>query len=164
MSITVNCHISWGDNPAVHFMYEDIPIVLDLETMNKRVPPPLLQKVNFIICTLYELSLLKIPPMAKLELAADLKMTTENSFTLLTIIEDYGVIDDVALKQNYPDDWDEFSTNYENASSSGVNEVFKIYEKARDAFPRMMGGKNSRRRRRKAKRSAKSMKRSRVHK
>jgi hypothetical protein len=100
--------------------------------------------------------------MAKLELAADLKMTTENRFTLLKIIEDYGGIDNVALKQNYPDDWDEFSTNYANASTSGINEVFKIYEKSRDVFPMMMkAGKNSRR---KAKRSAKSMKRSRVHK
>jgi len=162
MSITVNCHISWGDNPAVHFMYEDIPIVLHLKTMNSRVPPPLLQKVNFIICNLYELSLPKIPPMAKLELAADLKMTTENRFTLLKIIEDYGMIDDDALKQKYPDDLIELFTNYENASSSGINEAFKIYEKSRHVFPRMMkAGKNSRR---KAKRSAKSMKRSRVHK
>ena len=47
MSITVNCHISWGDNPAVHFMYEDIPIVLHLKTMNSRVPPPIIAKGEF---------------------------------------------------------------------------------------------------------------------
>lgn len=162
MSITVNCHISWGDEPAVHFIYEDIPIVLNLATMNSQAPPTLLQRVNFIICNLYELSL----PKAKLELA-NLKMTTDR-VTLVTIVEEHGMIDDEALQQEYPDDWEKFTRNYSQASTSGNNQVFTIYEKARYEFPGIMvprmGGKNSRRRRRKAKRSAKSMKRSRVHK
>lgn len=156
----MNCHISWEDEPAVHFIYEDIPIVLDLATMNSHAPPTLLQRVNFIICNLYELSL----PKAKLELA-NLKMTTDRN-TLVTIVEDHGMIDNEALIQEYPDDWKKFTRNYSQASTSG-NQVFTIYEKARREFPGIMvprGGKNSRRRRRKAKRSAKSMKRSRVHK
>ena len=164
MSITVDCHISWGDNPAVHFMYEDIPIVLHLKTMNSRVPPPLLQKVNFIICNLYELSLPKIPPMVKLELAADLKMTTKNGFTLLKIIDDEGMIDNDVLKQKYPADLVELFTNYANASSSGINEAFKIYEKSREIFPGMLkGGKNSRRIRRKTKRAKMKRSVSRTH-
>jgi hypothetical protein len=162
MSITVECHISWGDNPAVHFTYADIPIVLHLKTMNSCVSPLLLQKVNFYvnddhtIRNLYELSLPKIPPMVKSELAADLKMTTKNGFTLLKIIDDHGMIDDAALKQA---DLVELFSNYEKASSSGINEAFKIYEKSREIFPGMLkGGKTSRRRRRKAKRP-KSVKR-----
>ena len=163
MSITVNCNVSWGDNAAVHFTYADIPIVLHLKMMNSYVSPLLLQKVNFhvnddhTICNLYKLSLPEIPPMVKSELAAaDLKMTTKNGFTLLKIIDDYGMIDDAALKQA---DLVELVSNYEKASSSGINEAFKIYEKSREIFPRMLkGGKNSRRRRRKAKRT-KSVKR-----
>ena len=170
MSITVNCHISWGDNPAVHFMYEDIPIVLHLKMMNSYVPAPLLQKVNFYvndhhtICNLYELSLPKIPPMVKLELAADLKMTTKNGFTLLKIIDDEGMIDNDVLKQKYPADLVELFTNYANASSSGINEAFKIYEKSREIFPGMLkGGKNSRRIRRKTKRAKMKRSVSRTH-
>ena len=95
MSITVNCNVSWGDSAAVHFTYADIPIVLYLETMNSRVPPPLLKMVSFhvnddsIICNLYDLYRPKVNPIVKLELNnADLKMTTENGFTLLKIIDD----------------------------------------------------------------------------
>jgi hypothetical protein len=139
MSLTVNCNISWGDKPAVHFTYADIPIVLHLKTMNSYVSPLLLQKVNFhvnddhTICNLYELSLPEIPPMVKSELAAaDLKMTTKNGFTLLKIIDDEGMIDYDALKQKYPDDLVELFSNYEKASNSGINEAFKIYEKSRE--------------------------------
>ena len=163
MSLTVNCNISWGGNPAVHFTYADIPIIFYLKMMNSCVSPLLLQKVNFYvnddhtICNLYELSLLTIPPMVKSELAAaDLKMTTKNGFTLLKIIDDEGMIDDAKLN---PDDLVELRSNYEKASTSGINEAFKIYEKSREIFPGMLkGGKNSRRRRRKAKRP-KSVKR-----
>ena len=175
MSITVNCNVSWGDNAAVHFTYADIPIVLHLKTMKSRVPPPLLQMVSFhvnddsIICNLHELSLPKVNLTVKSELNnADLKMTTKNGFTLLKIIDEHGMIDEGALQQKYPDDMVELITKYDNASSSGNNKAFKIYEKSREIFPRMMrgggGGNNGRRlirSRRKAKRvkRTKSMKR-----
>ncbi len=66
MSVTVNCNIDFGQyagEGAIHFTYEDIPIVLHLKTMNSCVSPLLLQKVNFhvnddhTICNLYDLSL-----------------------------------------------------------------------------------------------------------
>jgi hypothetical protein len=155
MSITVNCNVSWGDNAAVHFTYADIPIVLYLETMNSHVPPPLLQMVSFhvndnrIICNLYELSLPKVNLMVKSELNnADLKMTTKNGFTLLKLIDEHGMIDDGALQKKYPDDMVELFMNYDNASSSGNNEAFKIYEKSREIFTRMMKGRGGSRSRR----------------
>lgn len=172
MSITVNCNVSWGDNAAVHFTYADIPIVLYLKTMNSRVLPPLLQMVSFhvnddsIICNLYELSLPKVNLTVKSELNnADLKMTTKNGFTLLKLIDEYGMIDEGALQQKYPDDMVKLIMNYDNAYSSGNNEAFKIYEKSREIFPRMMkgggGGNNGRRSRRliRSRRKAKRVKR-----
>ena len=94
---------------------------------------------------------------------ANLKLTAPPD-VIVKIIDEAGSVDLGNLSINYPTDWNEFVMNYDTASSSGSNEVYKIYEKARQMFPRMMrgrgGGKNGRRSRRiRSRRKAKRVKR-----
>ena len=92
---------------------------------------------------------------------ADLKLTAPLD-VIMKIINEAGSIDVSNLPIKYPKDWTEFVMNYETVSTSGSNEVYKIYEKARERFPRMMrgrGGGNNGRRSRRSRRKAKRVKR-----
>jgi hypothetical protein len=208
--LTVDCNVKFDahEDGSVHFTYEDIPIELSFSYLADVVDKISMKSVNFhvnddhTICNLHNLyeywlggGQFKAEMRCELQSTEDagvhdrrikrelkneaLKLTAPTG-VIMTIIIDAGIIDVVALRQKYPVDWDEFARNYAQASTSGNNQVFKIYEKSFEIFPimnqmrGMRGGRKNDRRirrirriirsRRKAKRSSKSMKRSRVHK
>ena len=77
----------------------------------------------------------------------------------MKIISEAGSVDVINLNIKYPNDWNEYAMNYETASSSGSNEVYKIYAKAYEIFPRMQGmqgGRNNVRRGRRIRRLIRS--------
>lgn len=208
--LTVDCNVKFDahEDGSVHFTYEDIPIELRFSYLADVVDKISMKSVNFhvnddhTICNLHNLyeywlggGQFNAEMRCELQSTEDagvhdrrikhelkneaLKLTAPTG-VIMTIIIDAGIIDVGALSQKYPVDWDEFARNYTPASTSGNNQVFKIYEKSFEIFPimnqmrGMRGGRKNDRRirrirriirsRRKAKRSSKSMKRSRVHK
>jgi hypothetical protein len=203
----VKFHDAHDADGSVHFTYEDIPIELRCSYLADVVDKISMKSVNFhanddhTICNLHNLYEYWLGGQFNAEMRCELQSTedaivhdrrikyelknealklTAPTDVIMQIIIDAGIIDVRALKQKYPVDWDEFAMNHAQASTSGNNQVFKIYEKSFEIFPimnqmrGMRGGRKNDRRirrirriirsRRKAKRSAKSMKRSRVHK
>lgn len=164
MSITVNCHISWGDDPAVHFMYEDIPIVLHFTSLLDVVNPNSMKSVNLhvnydrTICTLYDLcdyhvrtgwfnlemtrevgqyreERHELNRRIKAELAnAELKLTAPTKI-LMTIINEAGSMEMQLFRTICPQDWQEYTQNYAAALRSETNQIVKCRVKMHAMFP-----------------------------
>lgn len=204
---TVRCNVTFPttNDGIVHFTYEDIPIELYFHELADVVDKDSMKLVKFhvnddhTICNLYNLyEYWYIGGQFNAEMTWELGSTEDtvdhtrrikselnNEGLQLTaptdvvkkIIIEAGMIDTIALSQKYPVDWTEYVMNYEQASTSGNNQVFRIYAKSLEIFPimnqmrGMRGGRKNDRRsrrirrlirsRRKAKRvkRAKSMKR-----
>ena len=205
--LTVRCNVTFqnANKGIVHFTYEDIPIELSFHELVNVFDKDSMKLVNFhvnddhTICNLYnlyeywyiggqfnaemtrELGSTEDPVVHTRRIKSELNneglQLTAPTKVIMKIIIEAGMIDASALSQKYPVDWTEYVRNYAQASTSGNNQVFRIYAKSLEIFPimnqmrGMRGGRKNDRRsrrirrlirsRRKAKRvkRAKSMKR-----
>lgn len=167
MSVTVNCNVEFGayeGEGAIHFTYEDIPIVLHFTSLLDVVNPNSMKSVNLhvnydrTICTLYDLydyhvrtgwfnlemtrevgqyreERHELNRRIKAELAnAELKLTAPPEI-LMTIINEAGSMEMQLFRTKCPHDWQEYTQNYAAALRSETNQIVKCRVKMHAMFP-----------------------------